>query len=193
MTNKRKRLLTLLLEKSFHYSEEPVYKLQSGKQSRFYINCKTTTLNPEGMSLIGEEFFEKFIKGRGIEAVGGLTLGADPLAYAVALQSLVQKTSVRPFVVRKTPKGHGLQKWIEGEVFPGDRVAILDDVVTTGQSTIRAIQRAREAELKVEFAVCLVDREEGGREAIQKENLELFSLFTKTDLFNLYKEHSTGL
>lgn len=186
MNDIKARLLALLVEKSFLYSEEPIYKLQSGKLSCFYINCKTTTLNPEGMTHIGRLLFENFIKGKKIQAVGGLTLGADPLAFAVGMHSFAQKEPVRPFVVRKNPKGHGLQKWIEGEVFEGDRVAVLEDVATTGESTIKAIRRARESGLDVRFAVCLVDREEGGREEVLKENIELFSLFTKTDLFNFH-------
>lgn len=188
MNDIRTRLLAILIEKSFLYSKEPVYKLQSGKLSCFYINCKTTTLNPEGMGHIGRLLYENFIRGKGIQAVGGLTLGADPLAFAVAMHSFAQKDPVRPFVVRKNPKGHGLQKWIEGEVFEGDRVAVLDDVVTTGESTINAIRRSRESGLEVKFAVCLVDREEGGREEVLKENVELFSLFTKTELFNFHND-----
>ena len=187
-TNIKNRLLKLLVEKSFNYSEEPIYTLQSGRQSQFYINCKTTSLNPEGMVLIGELLFENFIRGKGIQAVGGLTLGADPLAFAVSMYSYMQKAPVRPFVIRKNAKGHGLKKWIEGEFFEGERVAILDDVVTSGESTINAIQRARESGLSVEFAVCLVDREEGGKENIEKEKVKLFSLFTKKDLVDFYKK-----
>ena len=184
MTIIRKNLLKLLVEKSFHYSEKPVYKLQSGGYSHFYINCKTTTLNPEGMSYIGRLLYENFISGKNIQAAGGLTLGADPLAFSVAMYGFTKQDPVRPFIVRKEPKGHGLNRWIEGEIFEGDRAVILDDVVTTGQSTIRAIRRARESSLKVQFAVCPVDREEGGRENVLKEDIKLFSLFTKTDLFN---------
>lgn len=187
MTNIKNRLLKILVEKSFNYSEEPTFTLQSGRKSQYYINCKTTSLNPEGMIHIGELFFENYIRGKGIKAVGGLTLGADPLAFAVAMYSYTQKEPVRPFVVRKNPKGHGLKKWIEGEFFEGERVAILDDVVTTGESTISAVQRARESGLLVDFAVCLVDREEGGRENIEKENIQLYSLFTKNDLLDFYK------
>ncbi len=187
MIDIKERLLEILVEKSFLYSEEPIYKLQSGKLSSYYINCKTTTLNPEGMVSIGRLLFENFIQGKNIQAVGGLTLGADPIAFSVAMHSFTQKSSVHPFVIRKEPKGHGLNRWIEGEVFEGERVAIIDDVVTTGESTIKAIHRARESNLKVEFAVSLVDREEGGMENILKEGIDLFSLFTKTDLFNFSK------
>lgn len=178
----------MLVEKSFNYSEKPVYKLQSGALSSYYINCKTTTLNPEGMTYIGKLFFENFIEGKNIQAVGGLTLGADPLAFSVAMCGYAKNSFIRPFIVRKEPKGHGMKKWIEGEIFEGDRVVILDDVVTTGESTIKAINRARESGLQVDFAACLVDREEGGKENILKENVELLSLYTKTDLFNDYNK-----
>ena len=183
----KKRLLKILVEKSFLYSEKPIYKLQSGTLSSYYINCKMTTLNPEGMSYLGCLLFESFIKGNNIQAVGGLTLGADPLALAVAMHSFNVNNPIRPFVVRKNPKGHGTNRWIEGEVYKEDRVVVFDDVVTTGESTIKAIQRIRESCANVEFAVSLVDREEGGKENIQKENVELFSLFTKTELFNYHK------
>lgn len=189
-TNIKNQLLKLLVEKSFNYSKDPVFTLQSGRKSQFYINCKTTSLNPEGMAHIGELLFEHFIRNKGIQAVGGLTLGADPLAFAVAMYSYTQKAPVRPFVIRKNAKGHGLKKWIEGEFFQGERVAILDDVVTTGESTINAIQRARESGLLVEFAVCLVDREEGGRENIEREKTSLYSLFTKKDLLDYYENSS---
>ncbi len=187
MMDMKERLLKMLVQKSFLYSEKPIYKLQSGILSSYYINCKMTTLNPEGMSYIGCLLFENFIKGKNIQAVGGLTLGADPLAFAVAMHSFHVKDPVRPFVVRKNPKGHGTDKWIEGEVFKEDRVVVFDDVVTTGESTIKAVQRTRESCSKVEFAVSLVDREEGGKENLKKENVELLSLFTKTELFNYHQ------
>src|SRR4030066_1548251 len=135
--NMEKRLIELVLEKAFKYSEEPVFKLVSGRMSNYYFNCKAVTLNPEGMYLVGNLIFD-LIKDMDIKGIGGLTLGADPIAYAVAYTSYLKGKlgieSYRPiesFVVRKTPKPHGLMQWIEGNVKKGDRVVIVDDVITT--------------------------------------------------------------
>ena len=182
-----KRLLEILLQKSFKYSEEPIFKLVSGRMSNYYINCKTTTLDPEAMLLIGHLFYNK-VKPLHINAIGGLTLGADPIAFAAAMVSGMQDDAINAFVVRKKAKEHGLMKWIEGNVQEGNKVVIVDDVVTTGQSTIDAIDRARESNLNVIKAIALVDRQEGGRENIERKNISFESVFTKDDLMNLYKK-----
>ena len=183
-----KRLLEILLLKSFKYSEEPIFKLVSGRMSNYYINCKATTLDPEAMLLIGHLFYNR-VKSLHINAIGGLTLGADPIAFATAMVSGMQDdTIINAFVVRKKAKEHGLMKWIEGNVQEGDKVVIVDDVVTTGQSTIEAIDRARESNLNVVKAVALVDRQEGGRANIGKKNIPFESIFTRDDLMNLYKK-----
>jgi len=182
-----KRLLEILLVKSFKYSEEPIFKLVSGRMSNYYINCKTTTLDPEAMLLIGHLVYHR-IKGLRVNAVGGLTLGADPIAYATSMVSGMQDDAINAFVVRKKAKEHGLMKWIEGNVQEGHRVVIVDDVVTTGQSTIEAIDRVRESNLNVVKAITLVDRQEGGRENIEKKGVPLESLFTRDDLMNLYNK-----
>lgn len=182
-----KRLLEILLQKSFKYSEEPVFKLVSGRMSNYYINCKTTTLDPEAMLLIGHLFYHR-IKLFHINAVGGLTLGADPIAFATAMVSGMQDNPINAFVVRKKAKEHGLMKWIEGNVYEGNKVVIVDDVVTTGQSTIEAINHARESSLNVVKAIALVDRQEGGRENIEKMDIPFESVFTRDDLMNIYKK-----
>ncbi|MBU6390971.1 MAG: orotate phosphoribosyltransferase [Planctomycetes bacterium] len=182
-----KRLLEILLKKSFKYSEEPIFKLVSGRMSNYYINCKTTTLDPEAMLLIGHLFYNK-VKPLHINAIGGLTLGADPIAFATAMVSGMQDNAINAFVVRKKAKEHGMMKWIEGNVKEGDKVVIVDDVVTTGQSTIEAIDRARESNLSVAKAIALVDRQEGGRENIEKRNVPFESIFTRDDLIKLYKK-----
>ncbi|MDQ1271833.1 MAG: Orotate phosphoribosyltransferase [Planctomycetota bacterium] len=182
-----RRLLEILLQKSFKYSEVPIFKLVSGRMSNYYINCKTTTLDPEAMLLIGHLFYNK-IKPLHIHAIGGLTLGADPIAFATAMVSGMQDDAVNAFVVRKKAKEHGLMKWIEGNVREGDKVVIVDDVVTTGQSTIEAVDRAMESGLNVIKAIALVDRQEGGRENIERKNIPFESVFTKDDLMNLHKK-----
>jgi orotate phosphoribosyltransferase len=185
--NKAKnRLLDMLLEKSFQYNKDPVFKLVSGKMSNYYVNCKMTTLNAEAMLLIGRIFYEK-VKPLGITAIGGLTQGADPIAVATAMTSGAEGKGINAFVVRKVAKEHGLKKLIEGDVHPGDRVVIVDDVITTGQSTIDAIERARNEGLQVVKAVVLVDRQEGGRENIEKIGVQVESVFTISDLMEKYK------
>ena len=144
----KKRLTELIFEKAFKYSEEPVFKLVSGRMSNYYFNCKAVTLHPEGMYLIGNLIYE-MIKDSGAKAIGGLTLGADPVAYAVSYTSYLKGKPVETFVVRKSAKSHGTMQWIEGNVKEGDRVVIVDDVITTGKSTIEAITRAKEAGLEI--------------------------------------------
>ena len=136
--NAREQLLQLLAQHSFQYSADPVFTLASGRKSRYYINCKKTTFMPEAMLLLGGLFFEriKAVEGREgerIDAVGGLTLGADPITYAIAYHSALQRMPIQAFSVRKEPKGHGAQKWVEGFDQAGARVAIIEDVVTTGE------------------------------------------------------------
>ena len=162
----KQELIELLCKKSFQYSEEPVFKLVSGKMSRFYVNCKPTTLSARGMFLVGNLVLDA-VKNQDIQAVGGLTFGADPIAVATAFASALQGLSVNAFSIRKTQKDHGIVKWVEGDISPGQRVAIIDDVATTGGSTIKAIERAREEGLNVVKAVILVDRQEGGMDNIR--------------------------
>lgn len=159
------RLTELIYERSFKYSEEPTFKLVSGRMSNYYVNCKAVTLHPEGMYLIGNIIFD-MIKELPVAGIGGLTLGADPIANAVAYTSYLKGRPIEAFVVRKTAKSHGTMQWVEGNVKPGDNVVILDDVITTGKSTIEAIERAKENGLNVIKVIALVDRQEGGYEAV---------------------------
>jgi orotate phosphoribosyltransferase len=177
----KQELINLLCRKSFKYSETPTFKLVSGTLSRFYINCKPTTLSPRGMFLAGHLVFDA-IKNQSIRAVGGLTFGADPVSIAAAFASEIQKEPIKAFSIRKTKKDHGIVKWIEGDILPGERVAILDDVATTGGSTIKAIDRARAEGLEVVKAVILVDRQEGGIENIQKHVGNVSTIITRDDL-----------
>jgi orotate phosphoribosyltransferase len=177
-----KRLRELLLE--FSYQQKEV-KLASGRLSNFYFDGKQTSLHPEGAAAIGRLMFEAvqehFPKAR---AVGGPTLGADPLATAVALVSFQQGKPLFSFIVRKEPKGHGTMSWIEGarHLQPGMQVVLLEDVITTGGSLLKAAERVREAGLEPLGVVVLVDRQEGGREALEKAGLKVVSLLTKAQL-----------
>lgn len=188
--NTRERLLELLVRHSFQHSADPVFTLASGRKSRYYINCKKTTFMPEAMPLLGGLFFERIKAverrdGQPIEGVGGLTLGADPIAYAVAYHSALEGAPIQAFSVRKEPKGHGAQKWVEGFEQPGARVAIVEDVVTTGASTLRAIEGALNAGFRIQAVLALVDRQEGGLEELRKKGYELESIYTTEDLLRV--------
>ena len=176
----RRRLLALLTELSYEQRE---VTLASGAKSNFYIDCKQTVLTAEGHFLVASLFGRLLAdKAPDVEAVGGVTMGADPLASAVSTLSFVAGRPLPAFYVRKEPKGHGTGQWIEGtkSLRPGMRVAILEDVVTTGGSALKAIARAREHGLVVAVILGLVDREEGGRDALEKE-APLHTLFRRRD------------
>jgi orotate phosphoribosyltransferase len=176
----RPRLLALLKELSY---EEREVILASGKPSNFYIDCKQTALTAEGHFLIGTLVCDVVQReSPDVKAIGGLTMGADPIASAAATVSFQLGRPLDAFYVRKEPKGHGTQKWLEGDkrVVPGTPVAIVEDVCTTGGSTLKAIERARLHGLVVRRVITLVDREEGGREAVEKE-APLTALFKKSD------------
>jgi len=136
--------------------------LVGGTMSQFYINCRPVVLDPRGMVLVGNVIFEAISDIPQLSGVGGLTFGADPIAIATAYTSELKQQTIRAFSVRKTQKDHGVIRWIEGDMKPGDKVAIIDDVATTGGSTIRAIERARAEGLEVSRIVILFDRQEGG-------------------------------
>jgi orotate phosphoribosyltransferase len=186
----KKRLIELILERAFKYSEEPVFRLVSGRMSNYYFNCKAVALHPEGMHLIGNIIFD-LIKDLDVRGIGGLTLGADPIAYAVAYTSYLKGKPVEAFVIRKTPKAHGTMQWIEGNVKEGDRVVIVEDVITTGKSTIEAITRAKEAGLEIVKVIVLVDRQEGGKEAIGALGYKVDSVITRDEAMELYRTGRT--
>ena len=177
----RARLLELLTQLSF---ERRKVKLVSGKESDFYIDCKRTALTSEGHALIGRLLLAEVSRhAPDARGVGGLTLGADPLASALATTAYLSGSPLDAFIVRKEAKDHGTAQWLErpAALKEGTPVAILEDVVTTGGSTLKAIERARAGGLVVRGAFALVDRLEGGREAIEAAGEKLYSLFTKRD------------
>ena len=184
-----KELIDLLLDKSLKVADEPIFELASGKKSNLYIDCRKTTKNARGAYLIGNIIYDK-ISNLDVDAIGGLTMGADPVADAVAYTSVLKGKLINSFSVRKKAKEHGLKRVIEGDVKNGDRVVIVDDVATTGQSTIEAIENARAGGLHVVKVIILVDRQEGGRENIIKHNVDFEAILTKQDLLDeYYKRH----
>jgi len=164
------RLIEMILEKSFQVRDNPPFKLASGKLSKYYVNCKPTTLSPEGMHLIGKLILDKIREkhGTAVDAVGGLITGACPIVSAVAMVSYDKGNPINAFYVRDERKGHGTKRKVEGDIHKGDKVIIVDDVITTGDSTIKAINGANEEGLEVVGVIVLVDREDGGKVKIEE-------------------------
>lgn len=175
-----KRLKALLVEKAYMEGD---FILTSGKRSTHYFDCKQVTLDPEAVAIISELLVGK-LRQAGIKAIGGLAIGADPIVAGVVSNSLRLGYPVDGFIVRKEPKKHGTNAWIEGPVASGSRVAIVDDVVTSGGSIITAIKSSRLEGLEPVMAYALVDREEGGAEKIEREgNVPFEALFQYSRLF----------
>ncbi len=169
-------LLKLLKENAYKKGE---FTLSSGKSSEHYVNCKPVTLTGRGLTLISMMMLEHVET----KVVAGLTLGADPLVSGVAVCSALDMRLINALIVRKEPKGHGTGAWIEGPEFPkGTKVTVLEDVVTTGGSSIKAVEKLRDAGYEVDRIVTIVDRQEGGKDAMIEANLELISLFQLPEL-----------
>jgi orotate phosphoribosyltransferase len=189
MTPSTKKLLEILVGRSYLYRPEKPFVLASGKTSPTYIDCRLTTTFAGALPLIGEvvlESVERVAGARPVAAVGGLTMGADPIAAAVAYWSTVVGRPLSWFTIRKENKRHGTTRWIEGAVERDDRVVVVDDVVTTGGSTVTAIERCREHGLQVVGVVVLVDRgEDDGRRRIEEKlgrGAAYAAVFTRADL-----------
>jgi orotate phosphoribosyltransferase len=159
------------------------FMLASGRPSTLYIDARLTTMSPEGLTIIGPLGLRALQDARwNVESVGGLTLGADPIAYAIAYASAATDTPIRAFTVRKETKSHGMGRLIEGPFKAGDRVAVIEDVVTTGASALRAAQAIRDAGGEVAGVLAVVDREEGGRQALEMNGLEVIALTRASDI-----------
>jgi orotate phosphoribosyltransferase len=173
-------LVRLLAERSARQGQ---FTLASGKQSTFYIDARLTTMSPEGLSIIGPAGLATIRKtGWEVDAIGGLTLGADPISYAISYASAASGHPLKAFTVRREVKAHGTGKLIEGPLKSGDRVVVIEDVITTGDSALRAIQAVRNAKASVSGLLALVDREEGGRQAIEKAGVAVVSLVTAGEI-----------
>jgi orotate phosphoribosyltransferase len=174
------RLLTLLAERSARRGH---FTLASGRQSTLYIDARLTTMSPDGLALIGPlGLMALQASGWHVDAIGGLTLGADPVSYAIAYASAVAGVPVRAFTVRKEAKRHGTGQLIEGPFREGDRVAVIEDVITTGGSAIRAVEAIRTAGGVPVGVLALVDREEGGREALEGTGLPVLTLVRASEI-----------
>lgn len=184
MSDAKKELLEILLKKSIKTGH---FILASGKESDLYCDCRVTTLDARGANLIGEvgwqlvrdEILTRFPEAT---AIGGMTMGADPISLAIGMYSAAQRP-LGVFTVRKEAKDHGRGKRIEGNFSSGEQVIVVDDVITTGGSTLKAIDAIEAEGGKVVAALVLVDREEGGREAIESRGVPVFPLFTRKNIF----------
>lgn len=184
--NIREQLRQLLLEKSVRTGE---FTLASGKKSDLYVDCRVTSFDAQGARLIGEAGWALVRDHLAAEdlsaaAIGGMTLGADPISLAIGMESARQQADrfLQVFTVRKEAKEYGAGRRIEGNFSSGDPVVVVDDVVTTGGSTLRAIDAIEAEGGKVLFAFVLVDREEGGRQALEERGVKVVSLFTRAEL-----------
>lgn len=174
----RARLLDIVRTKAYR---EGRFVLASGKVSDYYLDCRLVTLDPEGLTLYARLILEE-LRETGAVAVGGLTLGADPIAAGVAALSHLAGRPVRAFIVRKEAKTHGTQKAIEGDLSAGDRAAIVDDVMTTGGSVKQAIAEVEKIGAKVAKVICLVDREEGGSRELLDKGYDFKAIFSIADV-----------
>jgi orotate phosphoribosyltransferase len=185
----KSELRGILMTKSVR---QGTFTLASGKTSDLYIDARTTTSDPRAALLIGKIGWEIVkqtcqalkIRADSVRSIGGLTMGADWMALSIGIAAQFENNSseVKAFSVRKDAKKHGLQKLIEGNFAPGNSVVVVDDVITTGGSTIKAIEAIEAAEGRVAFVVVLVDRQEGGRENIEKRGHKVVPIFTRSDL-----------
>lgn len=182
----RSELAQILRSKSVKTGK---FTLASGKESDLYVDCRVTTLDSRGAVLVGRvlhDLFRKEEAARGLKigSLGGLTMGADPITLAVAMTSSMAGDAkpVQAFVVRKEAKDHGRGKRIEGNFTPDEPVVVVDDVITTGDSTLKAIQAIEAEGGKVAFALILVDREEGGRQNIEGKGFPVVAAFTRKEL-----------
>jgi orotate phosphoribosyltransferase len=173
----RQALLDLVRQKALKFGE---FTLASGKKASYYLDGKQVTLDSAGARLVGEGILD-LLAGSLPDAVGGMSIGADPITAAVITIAGTRGFALRGFMVRKESKGHGTQRYLEGPVVPGERVVIVEDVVTTGGSSLLAIERCEEFGLKVERVVAIIDRLEGGRQAFTDRGYAFDSLLTIRD------------
>jgi orotate phosphoribosyltransferase len=181
--NDKEKIIKLIMQRSFEKSDTPSFLLSSGKRSRYYFDLRNMTMAPEGQVLIGTLVYNKIQQlNLKPQAIGGLTMGADPIAIATAYTSFLRGNPIEAFIIRKEPKEHGLKLQIEGNVEKNDKVVIVDDVVTTGASIIKAMKVSREYGLDILGVIVLLDRcEENGKENIEAEGTTVYSILTIQD------------
>ncbi|MEQ8754766.1 MAG: orotate phosphoribosyltransferase [Coleofasciculus sp. G1-WW12-02] len=184
LTQQRQLLLDLFCQLAY---QEGDFVLSSGQRSSYYINGKQVTLHPHGGLAIAQLLLS--LLPQDTQAVAGLTLGADPIVSAVSVVSALENRPIPALIIRKEPKGHGTKAYIEGPSLPaGAKVVVLEDVVTTGKSAMKAVERLREAGYQVDQVLALVDRQQGGAEFYQSVGLEFQAVFTIQDIQQRYQQ-----
>lgn len=179
----RERLVSMLATRSARRGD---FILSSGQRSNLYIDARLTTMSPDGLAVIGQLGLDAVRQHFSeADAIGGLTLGADPVSYAIARESAQTARPLRAFTVRKEAKAHGAGRQIEGPFHPGDRVVVIEDVITTGGSALKAIEVLRAAGAVVEGVLAVVDRHEGGQSAIEALGIRVVSLTGAAELLEL--------
>tara|TARA_B100000287_G_scaffold369432_1_gene366283 strand:- start:2556 stop:3140 length:585 start_codon:yes stop_codon:yes gene_type:complete len=187
----RGQVFQMLKDSGYRYAVKGSFTLSSGKKSKHYLNCKPVTLHGGGITLLSFLFFEMLPQDT--DSVAGLTLGADPLVSGTAMASYLEGNPVNALIVRKEPKGHGTGAWIEGPLPPSDaKVVILEDVITTGESAIKAAEKVREAGYNVDTVLAIVNRQEGTEadDAMDAAGLKLYSIFLLEEFMENENEHT---
>lgn len=185
-TTIKQQLLDLICTDAY---KEGDFVLSSGQKSTYYINGKLVTLHPQGGQMVGRVMLDYL--DNDVTGVGGLTLGADPIVTAVSVVAAYEGRSITPLIIRKEAKGHGTQAYIEGPVLPEQsKVVVLEDVVTTGQSAMKAITRLQAAGYQVTQVLSLVDRQQGGAEYYAQENIDFTAVYTISDIKARWQELS---
>ena len=180
ISNDKQDLLCLIKDNALTFGETI---LSSGAKSKYYIDTKMVTLSPNGAFLTAKILFD-MLKDEDITAIGGMTIGADPIVGAFAVLSYLEEKPIRTFIVRKEPKEHGKQKWIEGPIRDYDKIAVIDDVTTSGASLLKAINIIKkQIDCDIVKTITLIDRLEGGKEKLKTHGYDLISIFDKNDLF----------
>jgi orotate phosphoribosyltransferase len=180
----KRELTRMIVQQSY---ERRNVVLASGRISDFYIDMKNTLLHPQGIDWVSTLMLEKLNEFKGqLKGIGGPTMGADPIVTAISLKSLTWGKPLMAFYIRKEPKAHGTSQWVEGlkNFESGSRVIVIEDVVTSGGSSLKAVEKAQLAGLKVEGIMTCVDREEGGREKIESAGLRFMTILTKSDILS---------
>ncbi|NPA39903.1 MAG: orotate phosphoribosyltransferase [Thermodesulfobacteria bacterium] len=187
----KEMLLNYILERAFIYSPENPIVLSSGRTSPYYIDCRKITLFSESFDIVGELFWQE-VKYLGVDAVAGMSLGADPIVGAVLAKAAEENYPLEGLLVRKEPKSHGTRRQIEGNVRDGMMGVVVEDVVTTGGSVLKAVKALEQEGVNVLKIIALVDREEGGREAIEEKGYQFQAFFTLKEIVDAYTSKKEG-
>jgi len=183
----KKELIFYILNRALLYSPDKPFILSSGKESPYYLDCRKVTLYSLSFQLIGDLFWED-IRFSFVDGVAGMSIGADPIVCSVLASAIKEGVTLEGLLIRKEPKKYGTQKQIEGNVSPGMRVVLVEDVVTTGGSVLKALSALREAGAQVVKVLALVDRQEGGRSTIEAEGVPFHAFFTIEEILSAYKD-----